>query len=110
MRSTRMRSTKKYTPVLNRMSTTLNAPTYQSVNRMRSGLDIAVRFPRAEHVPLTAQSAKQFRGMALINFAAEALDVDLNQVGKRIKCFVPNMLGNLGPAHYAIDVARKVVK
>jgi len=55
-----MRSTKKYTPALNRMSTVLNAPTYQSVNRMRNELDVAVRFLGAERVPLPTESAEQF--------------------------------------------------
>src|SRR5260370_29914918 len=92
------------------MSTTLNAPTYQSVNRMRSVLDMAGRFSGAEHVPLASEGTEQFRGIALVNLPAEALDVDLNQVGKRIKSFVPNMFRDLSPAHHLIHVAREVVE
>jgi hypothetical protein len=77
---------------------------------MRSGLDITPRFLRAEHVALAAESAKQSRGVALINFAAEALDVDLNQVGKRIERFVPNMFRDLGPADHPINMAGQVVE
>src|SRR5258708_1547337 len=92
------------------MSTTLNAPTYQSVNRMRSVLDIAAVFPGTEHVPLSAECADQFRGMTLVNLPAEALDVDLNQIGKSIKSFVPNMFRDLSPADHPIHVAREVVE
>jgi len=48
--------------------------------------------------------------MPLINFPAEALDVDLNQVGKGIKSFVPNMFRDFGPAHHPINVAGQVVE
>src|SRR5437868_2493905 len=92
------------------MSTTLNAPEYQSVNRMRSELDIAVRFLRAKHITLTAERAEQFRGVALINLAAEPLDVNLDQIGKRIISFVPNMFRNLSATHDFINVAREIVK
>src|SRR5207245_9848295 len=53
-RSRRILSTKKYTPRLNTMSTMLNAPTNQSVNRTRRGLDIVARLPGAEYSPLRA--------------------------------------------------------
>src|SRR4030081_1133754 len=92
------------------MSTTLNAPTYQSVKRIRNELDMAVGFPGAQHIPLAAEGADQFRGVAFVNLPAETLYVNLNQVGKRIKSFVPNMFRDLGSAHHPIDVACEVVE
>src|SRR3981081_3178343 len=92
------------------MSTTLNAPTYQSVKRIRNELDMAVGFPGAQHVPLAAEGADQFRGVAFVNLPGETLYVNLNQVGKRIKSFVPNMFRDFGSAHHPIDVACEVVK
>src|SRR5215831_14805840 len=92
------------------MSTTLNAPTYQSVNRMRSVLAIALWPLGAEHVPLAAKRAKQFPGAAFINLAAEALDVHLDQVGKRIKRVIPNVFCDFGPTHYPIYVAGQIVE
>src|SRR5256886_11877659 len=92
------------------MSTTLNAPTYQSVKRKRNGLDMALGFPGAQHVPLAAEGADQFQGVAFVNLPAKTLDVNLNQVGKRIKSFVPNMFRDLGSAHRPINVACEVVE
>jgi hypothetical protein len=71
---------------------------------------MAVRLPGAEHVTLATEGAEQFRGVALINLPSKALNVDLNQVGKRIESFVPNMFCDLSPAHYLINVAGEIVE
>src|SRR5882672_2686579 len=92
------------------MSTRLNAPTYQNVNRMRSGLDMAVGFPGAEHVALAAEGPDQFRGMVLIDLPAKALNVDLNQVGKGIEGLVPNMFRDLRPAYHPVNVPGEIVE
>src|SRR5271169_1117642 len=56
-------------------------------------------FLESEQVACAATCMQERRLRIGVNLAPQAVDVDFNQVRKRVEGFVPNMFGNCGAAH-----------
>src|SRR5271157_1674091 len=77
---------------------------YQSVRRKRKLLVIGGSRIGAQHVAFPAAGADQAAGAAAFETGAQPFDVDVDDVGKRIETFVPDVLRDLLAAHHAIFV------
>jgi hypothetical protein len=49
----------------------------------------------------TAHSLNELRRLAVVYFASKPLDINVNQIGLRIKMIFPNVLAELGPGKNA---------
>src|SRR5207247_7357219 len=52
----------------------------------------------------------EWRRAAVVHFAAQPVDVDLERVGERIVILVPDVLAQLRAAHHSSGVARKILE
>src|SRR5262245_44324009 len=95
-------------PALKTISASANTPIYQSVSLVRTVSSMAFLLTSNEHIALTAQRPNKLQPVAIINFAPQPLNVNLDQVRKRIKIFVPHMLTNLGAADDLASTPRHV--
>src|SRR6266851_2984874 len=113
-------------------STTASTPVYQRVRRTRieSSMALPGRRNRLDTLPRQSTFVCRLRGVRIdqwtkqvtraatgmeqgfagigVNFAADAVDVDFDQVRKGIKSFIPNMLGDFRASHDAAGVTRKI--
>src|SRR6266850_1102441 len=94
--------------MLNAMRITLSTPTYHRFIRIRTESSISVRLSRGKHVPPATNCMKQLAGMAFIDLAPKALDIDFDQVGEGVESFIPDVFGDLGTAHHSINMPGKV--
>src|SRR5262249_7951005 len=81
--------------MLKTISARASTPMYQSVSRVRTVSSMAFLPARGEQIALAAQRADQFQPVAVVNLAPQSLDINLNQVGKRVEVFVPHVLADL---------------
>src|ERR1700738_3022009 len=104
------------------MSTRARRPPYQMVRRTRTESSMGLsrsscefivfvvfagcrgRFRRQQKVAAAATSLQHGLGGVVAKFAAQAVDVDLNEIGKGVKGLVPDMLGNFCAADDATGV------
>src|SRR5687768_9724034 len=99
--STRSWSTRKsrpYTPTLKTTSTPPSTSAYQSVRRERTESIIAVG--GQEKVARAAAGVDQLDRVAVVDLAAEALHVDLDQVGEGVEAGVPDVFGDVRAAEH----------
>jgi hypothetical protein len=93
------------------------AAVYHIVSRMRTELNM-VPTPdircfsvcvhvRSEDVASPAPGVQEWLGSLGVDLASQAIDVDFDQIRKRIKLFVPDVLGNFGSADDASSIPRK---
>src|ERR1700745_3223685 len=99
---------------------------YQMVRRLRTELNIVLFAGRfrfvarlllgglfgrsgfladSEHVAGAALGVQQGSFPGRVNFAAQAMDIDFDQVGEGIEVFVPDMFGNFSAAHDTSGIA-----
>src|SRR6266404_7750743 len=101
---------------------------YQMVRRLRTELNIVLFtgrfrfvarrrnglfrrsgfFADTEHVAGAALGVQQESFAGSVNFAAQAVDIDFDQVGKGIEVFVPDVFGDFSAADDASGVADEV--
>src|SRR6266481_8532929 len=102
---------------------------YQMVRRLRTELNIVLLAGRfrfvarlllgglfrrsrfladSEHVAGAALGVQQRSLPGRINLAAQAIDIDFDQIGEGIEVFVPNVLGNFSAADDASGVADEI--
>src|SRR5262249_4343878 len=93
--------------MLNATSTRASTLTYQSVSRARTELN-TVGLSCAKHVSFAADGAKQLAGMPVIDLSAQALYVNLNQIGEDIEIFVPHVFSNLRPVYDLIRMPGQI--
>src|SRR5205085_11093041 len=112
--------------------TSASRPVYQSVRRV--GMESSMALPdrrwrfharagraalfagfgvrqvpfRAENIAHTAARVQQRLRRILIDLSPQAVDAHLAQIGKRIKRFVPHMLGNSRAEDHASSATRKI--
>src|SRR6266545_2129229 len=89
--------------MLKTISASASTPMYQSVSRVRTVSSMASLLVRNEQIALAAQRADQLQLMAVVYLASQPLDVNLDQVGKRVEVYIPHVLADLGAAD---DLAR----
>src|SRR6266853_963715 len=110
-------------------SVQVSTAAYQMVRRLRTELNIMLSargfrsvaqlrcrggFRRnglvvdAEHVAGAAFGVQQGSLFGSVNFAAQAIYVDFDQVGEGIEVFVPNVFGNFSAADDASGVAGEI--
>src|SRR5437899_1575184 len=99
-----------YTPKLKRMSTSANTPMYQSVKRVLTESSISTLMDGCEDVSFPTTCLKQFYFMPVVNLSPQSLNVNVDEVGKDVKVFIPDVLGNLGAAQDLVHVARQVLE
>src|SRR5688572_7796980 len=80
------------------ISAAARTQTYQTVRRVRTVSIIRRTVRCLDGVPGTAACLDQLDREAVVDLAAEALNVDLDQVRHRVEAVVPNVLGNIRPA------------
>src|SRR5450432_916746 len=81
---------------------------YKAVRRKRRLLIISNPRGRGQDVAFAAAGVDQAAPYACVELAAQALDVDVDDVRERVEVFVPHMLRNLFPAHHAALVQDQV--
>src|SRR6266436_9175259 len=101
---------------------------YQMVRRLRTELNIVLFtgrfrfvarrrnglfrrsgfFADTEHVAGAALGVQQESFAGSVNFAAQTIDVDFDQVGERIEVFVPNVFSNFSATDDASGVADEI--
>src|SRR5438128_1243952 len=65
---------------------------------------------RVEQVARAAPRVYERRREAVVNLAAQAVDVHVNEVRERVEVLVPDVLGDLGAREHAPALARHVFK
>ena len=80
--------------------------TFAAIRTDRTTLVVAV--VRAKLVSLAASGTNQRLLSWHIDLAAKALDVDVDDVRQRVVMFVPDVLGDIGPAHDQSGVMSEV--
>src|SRR5215469_1156641 len=96
-----------------------NRPLYQSVRRERTessmgffssaGMRVFGWCLRlAENIAAAASSLQQGFAGFVAQFAAQAVHIDFDEVGKGVEGLVPNVLGNFGAANDAAGIAREI--
>src|SRR5687767_12865743 len=78
---------------------TASTVTYHHVNRARTVSIVSRIGVRGDRVAGATTGVDQFRAVTVIDFPAQALDVDLDEIRHRIEAVVPDMLGDVGAAH-----------
>src|ERR1035441_6753151 len=78
-----------------------NRATYQTVRRNRKLLIIVGLRLRAQNVAFAAAGVDQAAAEAGVELRAQALDVHVDDIGKRIEVLVPDVLPDLLAAHHA---------
>src|ERR1051326_6508643 len=63
---------------------------------------------RGEHVAFAASRVNERRGKAVVNFAAQAVDVHVNQIRERVEVLIPDVLGNQCARQHTATFARQV--
>ena len=109
-------------------SVQVSTPAYQRVSRARTELNIVplavgpvfptrsgCGFGRIRSVSVLSNQTEQVAGPSArvkkrnfsrtINFTAQAINVHLDQIGKRVELFVPHVFGYFGAADYTIRIA-----
>src|ERR1017187_7232462 len=105
--SRRRSSAWESTPWRNRLKRTNSSEKnsrYQSVRRKRKLLIIGGSRVGAQDVAFPAAGADQPAGAAALEPGAQALDVDVDDIGEGIEVLVPDVLRDLLAAHHAIFV------
>src|SRR5713226_7793059 len=46
--------------------------------------------------------------MAIIDFSPQSLNIDLDEIGKGIKVFIPNVLGDFSTTEHSVHIASKI--
>src|ERR1043165_7873684 len=64
-------------------------------------------FLSRQNVALAAARAQELQGVAVVNLAAQALDVDFDEVREDVEVLVPDVRGDLCAAHDLVGVARE---
>src|SRR5438128_5035705 len=103
--------------------TQATAPACQSVKRTRTESSIGFLpglsrifgfggrlFVGRKNVPSAAPRVQQGFTRRCIDFAADAIDVDFDEIRERIELFVPNVLGDFGASNDASGIAREKFK
>src|SRR5260370_19152681 len=94
------------TAALNTARASTSSTEYQTVKRVRSESCTAV--PLYQLIALSAPRANQGRPIGVVELPAEPLDVDVDDVRKRVVVLVPHVLGDVGAAHDVASAAREV--
>src|SRR5258708_15149982 len=94
------------TAALNTARASTSSTEYQTVRRVRSESCTAV--PLYQLIALSAPRANQGRPFGVVELPAEPLDVDVDDVRKRVVVLVPDVLGDVGAAHDVASAAREV--
>src|ERR1700730_6937467 len=105
-----LRASIAYTPMLNRIKTSANTPMYQSVKCVRIESNILAFTERGEGIPFPTTCLKQFHFVPVIDLSAQSLNINFDEIGKDVKVFIPNMLGNLGAAQNPVCVTCQVLE
>src|SRR6266536_1009278 len=92
------------------MSTSANTPMYQSVKRVLTESNISAFTDGPEDISFTTAGLKQFHIMPIVDLLAQSLNVNVDEVGKHVKVFIPNVLGNLGAAQDLVHVTCQVLE
>src|SRR5947209_14289435 len=93
--------------MLKTTSTNASTPTCQSVRRARTESSMSLFLGR-EHVAFAAPCVQQFQFVPVINFTAQALHIDFDQIGEDVEVCVPDVRGDVCTPHHAVGVACEV--
>src|SRR5436190_8281275 len=96
-----------YTPALKSRRTSPKPPAYQSVSRIRAELNIGTP-RRHQHISLPPARLQQFLAVRIVDLPAQPSHVDLDEIRKLVKAFIPDVLCNLTAADDLSGVSGQV--
>src|ERR1700760_3650823 len=70
--------------------------------------DVSVLIRSTETVSDTANGMNQRIGLQVVDLAAQAADIDINDIGRRVEVEIPDMLQHHGPRYDPTLVAHEI--